>query len=67
MRRENVLRDVRESVILCAGSIKSPHLLMLSGIGAEAELATHGIECKVDLPGGVSKQSPSSLCALIRN
>lgn len=45
---------IRESVVLCAGSIKSPQLLMLSGIGAKKELASHGIECKVDLPGGPS-------------
>ena len=38
-------------VILCGGAINSPHLLMLSGIGPEAELAAHGIHCRVNLPG----------------
>ena len=47
---------IRENVVLCAGSIKSPQLLMLSGIGAKKELASHGIECKVDLPGGASNE-----------
>lgn len=52
------LRVGRESVVLSAGSIKSPQLLMLSGIGAETELASHGITCRVNLPGGTS----SSIC-----
>ena len=38
-------------VILCAGSFGSPHLLMLSGIGASAELSGHGVECRHELPG----------------
>lgn len=38
-------------VILCAGVVGSPHLLMLSGIGAANHLKTHGIEVQADLPG----------------
>ena len=38
-------------VIVSAGAIGSPQLLMVSGIGAAAELAEHGIEVKNDLPG----------------
>ena len=38
-------------VILCGGVINSPHLLMLSGVGAPNELAKHGIGCKIALPG----------------
>ena len=37
-----VLR-ARAEVILCAGAINSPHLLLLSGIGPGAQLAEHGI------------------------
>ena len=37
-------------VILCSGAINSPQLLMLSGIGDQASLATHGIETVVNLP-----------------
>ena len=37
-------------VVLCAGAIGSPHLLLLSGVGARDELAAVGIECVVDLP-----------------
>ncbi|MER7072999.1 GMC family oxidoreductase N-terminal domain-containing protein [Terrabacter sp. NPDC000476] len=37
-------------VVLCAGAIGSPHLLLLSGVGARDELAVVGIDCVVDLP-----------------
>jgi choline dehydrogenase-like flavoprotein len=38
-------------VILCGGSFNTPQLLMLSGIGDEAHLKDHGIECRVNSPG----------------
>ena len=38
-------------IVVTAGAINSPKLLMLSGIGPAAHLATHGIDIKVDLPG----------------
>ncbi len=41
----------RREVILAAGSIGSPQLLMLSGIGPGAHLREHGIEVKADRPG----------------
>lgn len=47
---ERVIRANKE-VILAAGSIKSPHLLLLSGIGPAADLKEHGIEPVLDLPG----------------
>jgi len=37
-------------VILCAGAIGSPQILMLSGIGPRAELAAAGVACAVDSP-----------------
>lgn len=37
-------------VILCAGAVDSPRLLMLSGIGPARELSRLGIEGVVDLP-----------------
>jgi choline dehydrogenase-like flavoprotein len=38
-------------VLLCAGAIGSPHLLLLSGIGPGEHLKAHGIEVAHDLPG----------------
>ncbi len=38
-------------VILCAGSIGSPQLLQLSGVGPAALLQQHGIPMVLDLPG----------------
>src|SRR4029079_5982146 len=40
-----------QEVILCGGTIESPKLLMLSGIGPAAELARVGVDVGVDLPG----------------
>jgi len=44
------LRCERE-VLLCAGALQSPHLLMLSGIGPHAHLVENGIATVHDLPG----------------
>ena len=41
----------RREVVLCAGAIASPQLLMLSGVGEEAALRALGIEVAADLPG----------------
>ena len=41
----------RREVLLCAGAIHSPQLLMLSGIGDAAELGKHGISVAHHLPG----------------
>lgn len=38
-------------VILCAGAVQTPQLLMLSGIGPAPELKAAGIEPVLDLPG----------------
>jgi len=37
-------------VVLCAGAIGSPHILLLSGVGARDELGAVGVVCVVDLP-----------------
>jgi choline dehydrogenase len=41
----------REGVVLCAGALNTPRLLLLSGIGPEKELKHHGIAVVRDLPG----------------
>ncbi len=45
------LRAAKE-VVVCAGAIGSPHLLMLSGIGPRQELEAAGVACLVDAPVG---------------
>ncbi|TPE50995.1 GMC family oxidoreductase [Amaricoccus solimangrovi] len=47
---ERVAR-ARGEVILCAGAVATPKLLMLSGIGDGERLAVHGIETRAHLPG----------------
>jgi choline dehydrogenase-like flavoprotein len=39
-----------KEVVLSAGAIGSPQILMLSGVGARAELEAVGVACQLDLP-----------------
>ena len=48
---EMVQVQAREEVILCAGSIGSPQLLQLSGLGPAALLHSLGIPVHADIPG----------------
>jgi choline dehydrogenase len=41
----------RREVVLCAGAVDSPRLLMLSGVGPAGHLREHGIGVVADLPG----------------
>src|SRR5690606_35070294 len=41
----------RAEVVLCAGAVQSPQLLLLSGIGPAAHLHAVGIDAVHDLPG----------------
>lgn len=47
---EEQVAHVACEVVLCAGAVDSPRLLLLSGIGAAAELESVGVRPVVDLP-----------------
>jgi choline dehydrogenase-like flavoprotein len=51
----------RREVVLAAGAIGSPQLLMVSGIGPAAHLREHGIEVLRDLPVGENLQDHPTL------
>lgn len=59
--RHHVTAD--EEVIVCAGAVNSPQLLLLSGIGPSEHLAEHGVEIRRDLHG-VGRNLQDHLCAL---
>lgn len=48
---QNKIGLVRCEVILSAGAINSPQVLMLSGVGPRKQLQQHGIPVLADLPG----------------
>lgn len=52
-RRDGRIQSIgaRREVILAAGAVGSPHLLLLSGIGPLAELRAFGIDARHELPG----------------
>jgi choline dehydrogenase-like flavoprotein len=53
--------EASEEVILSAGAIATPQILLLSGIGAKEYLAEHGIEQLVDEPE-VGKNFHGHMC-----
>lgn len=55
-----------KEVLLCAGAINSPQVLMLSGIGPKEHLTDKGIDTKVDLPG-VGQNLQDHLDAIVQH
>jgi len=43
--------QARREVLVCAGALQSPQILMLSGIGPRAQLQQHGVAVVHDAPG----------------
>lgn len=52
-----------DEIVLCAGAVASPHLLMLSGIGPADEIARVSVEPRIDLPGVGRNLRNHPLCA----
>ena len=50
-RGEDLDIPVEGELVLSAGAIQSPHLLMLSGVGDAEHLSTLGINTTMHLPG----------------
>jgi choline dehydrogenase-like flavoprotein len=57
--------SARREVIVCGGTIKSPQILELSGIGEPAVLEAAGVECKVANPGVGNNVQDHSLSILM--
>ena len=55
---------VNREVVLSAGTIKSPHILELSGIGNPTVLSKIGVDVLVDLPG-VGENLQDHSCVLV--
>jgi choline dehydrogenase len=64
--RKGKLHDARATreVILSGGAVNSPQLLLLSGVGAVAEIRRHGIDLVHELPG-VGKNLQDHLDAFV--
>ncbi|MBU3003786.1 GMC family oxidoreductase [Paraglaciecola arctica] len=63
---ESVALTASKEVLLSAGAINSPQVLMLSGIGPKKHLAEKGIETIVDLPG-VGQNLQDHLDAIVQH
>jgi choline dehydrogenase len=51
IKNEKLRLEARKEVILSAGSLNSPQILLRSGVGPRGEITKHGIEQLHELPG----------------
>ncbi len=51
---QGLIKATADRIVLCAGTIESAHLLMLSGVGDETMLRNAGVEVVTPLPVGTS-------------
>lgn len=59
---------INRELILCAGALETPRLLMLSGVGPRADLEALGIESVVNAPGvGQHLQDHPNVCLFYRS
>lgn len=65
VKKSEQVIEARE-VILCSGSIGSPHLLMLSGIGVGTELSAVGVEPRHELAGVGKHLEDHLLCYVVQ-
>ncbi len=55
--------NIRKEVILCAGALETPKLLMLSGVGPQSELEKHQIPLVADVSNlGMNLQDHPNVC-----
>lgn len=58
--------SARREIIVCAGAIGTPHLLLLSGVGPAAHLREHGIDVVQDLPIGLHLQDHAGVAVMYK-
>lgn len=62
---ETIRATANIEVVLAAGAIGTPHLLMVSGVGPAAHLREHGIDVVSDLPGVGSNLHDHALSGIV--
>jgi choline dehydrogenase len=62
---ETFVADCSEEVLLTAGAVGTPQLLMLSGLGPADQLRSLGIEVVADLPGVGANLHDHPMCGLV--
>jgi choline dehydrogenase-like flavoprotein len=62
---ETLVAECTGEVVLSAGAVGTPQLLMLSGIGPADHLDDHGIEVVADLPGVGANLHDHPMCGVV--